>query len=217
MKKYRLIYADPPWEYGNEVSNGAAKNHYSTMKLEDLKRLPVWDLTDDDALLAMWYTGNHSQEARELAEAWGFKVKQMFLFTWVKLTEKAERTINAALSKQEVVDYYDWLDLLDTVTRMNGGNYSRQNQESVLIARRGKGLERQSASVKQIIYSPLSEHSAKPGEARHRLNVLYGDVPRIELFARAQDDGWDSWGNQCDRSVDLLPGVAVKNVAEKAA
>ena len=28
--KYTLIYADPAWEYGNTVSNGAATNHYGT-------------------------------------------------------------------------------------------------------------------------------------------------------------------------------------------
>ncbi len=36
---YDLIYCDPPWEYGNRISNGAACNHYSTMSIEDLKRL----------------------------------------------------------------------------------------------------------------------------------------------------------------------------------
>ena len=38
---YDLIYCDPPWEYGNRISNGAACNHYSTMSIDDLKRLPV--------------------------------------------------------------------------------------------------------------------------------------------------------------------------------
>lgn len=51
--KYSLIYADPAWEYGNTVSNGAATNHYGTMKLIDMKRLPVWELAAEDAVLAM--------------------------------------------------------------------------------------------------------------------------------------------------------------------
>lgn len=37
--KYSLIYADPPWSYGNNISNGAAADHYSTMKLIDIKRM----------------------------------------------------------------------------------------------------------------------------------------------------------------------------------
>ncbi len=75
--KYSLIYADPPWSYGNNASNGAARDHYETMSLTDLKRLPIWSLAEENAVLAMWYTGTHNQEAIELAEAWGFHVRTM--------------------------------------------------------------------------------------------------------------------------------------------
>ncbi|EPG4898058.1 MT-A70 family methyltransferase [Citrobacter koseri] len=196
--KYSLIYADPPWEYGNRASNGAAADHYSTMKLIDIKRLPVWKLAADDAVLAMWYTGTHNQEAIELAEAWGFKVRTMKGFTWVKFNELAERHINKALQAGGVEDFYDLLDLLNTQTRMNGGNYTRANTEDLLIATSGKGLERHMKNIKQVIYSPLGEHSEKPWEARHRLELLYGDVPRIELFSRCAAPGWHHWGDQAE-------------------
>lgn len=68
MHDYQLIYCDPPWQYGNKASNGAAVNHYSTMSLTDLKRLPVWSLAAPNAVLAMWYTGNFNDEAKQLAE-----------------------------------------------------------------------------------------------------------------------------------------------------
>lgn len=130
----------------------------------------------------------------------------MFLFTWVKFNELAERTINAAI-EDGLVDFYDFLDLLNGVTRMNPGNYSRGNQESMLVAVRGTGLERQDASVKQVIYAPITQHSAKPWEARHRLERLYGDVSRIELFSRGDAPGWHHWGNECPHNdVELLPG-----------
>lgn len=51
---YDLIYCDPPWEYGNTISNGAACNHYGTMGIEDLKRLPVWSLA---AEMRFWRCG----------------------------------------------------------------------------------------------------------------------------------------------------------------
>lgn len=54
---------------GNTISNGAAVDHYPTMSLLDMKRLPVWELAADNAVLAMWYTGTHNREAIELAEA----------------------------------------------------------------------------------------------------------------------------------------------------
>ncbi|ALB63546.1 Adenine methylase [Cronobacter condimenti 1330] len=209
--KYSLIYADPAWSYGNTVSNGAAAGHYDTMSLIDMKRLPVWELAAENAVLAMWYTGTHNREAMELAEAWGFTVRTMKGFTWVKLNQLAEQHINKALEAGEVEDFHDFLDLLNAQTRMNGGNHTRANTEDLLIATRGTGLERKDASVKQVIYSPLGRHSAKPWEARHRLERLYGDVPRIELFSRSAAPGWDHWGNQCESSaVKLLPGFVTK-------
>lgn len=175
-----------------------------------IKRLPVWDIAADDAVLAMWYTGTHNAEAVQLAEAWGFKVRTMKGFTWVKLNQLAEQHINKALAAGEVEDFFDLLSLLNAQTRMNGGNYTRANSEDMLIAVRGAGIERINASVKQVIYSPLGEHSAKPWEARHRLELLYGDVPRIELFSRGDAAGWHHWGNENPRNdIELLPGVAI--------
>ena len=204
--KYGLIYADPPWSYGNTISNGAASDHYSTMHLADIKRLPVWELSADNSVLVMWYTGTHVEEARAVAEAWGFDVRQMFLFTWVKFNGRAEQRFNAALEEQIIHDFTDLLEMLNAETRMNPGNYTRGNQESALVAVRGTGLVRASRSVKQVIYSCQGEHSTKPAEARFRLEQLYGDVPRIELFARRPSEGWDIWGNECDSSVQILPG-----------
>ena len=199
---YQLIYADPPWPYNNSISNGAATDHYQTMTMADLKRLPVWELGTENSVLAMWYTGTHNQEARELAEAWGYRVRTMKGFTWVKLKQR----VNRALENQTIHDFTDLLDMLYAETRMNGGNHTRSNTEDVLIATRGTGLERASASVKQVVYSCLGEHSAKPWEVRNRLEQLYGDVSRIELFARTAAEGWDCWGNQCDSSVQLIAG-----------
>lgn len=130
--KYSLIYADPPWLYDNTCSNGAAEAHYDTMKLIDIKRLPVWELAAENAVLAMWFTGTHIREAIALAEAWGFTVRTMKGFTWVKFNELAERHINKALQAGEVEDFYDFLDLLNVQTRINGGNYTRANTEDLL-------------------------------------------------------------------------------------
>ena len=65
-----------------------------------------------------------------------------------------------------------------------------------LIATKGKGLKRKSRSVSSVIMTPIEEHSKKPDETRKRIEALYGDVPKIELFARRQADNWDCWGNE---------------------
>lgn len=199
MKKYDLILADPPWQYNNKSSNGAADNHYNTTDFYSLTRLSIEKIASENSVLCMWYTGNFALEAIKLAEAWNFKVKNMFCFAWVKLNKNAGDRID----KNPPEDSFDFMEILNSETKINCGNYTRQNIEMCLIATRGKGLPRRSASVRQIIYSCLGEHSEKPKEVHHRLEELYGDVPRIELFAREKYGEWDVYGDQVDGSVKL--------------
>lgn len=83
------------------------------------------------------------------------------------------------------------------------GHMTRANSEDCLFAVMGKLPERLDASISQFISAPRLEHSAKPPEVREKLVRLLGDVPRVELFARDNIDGWDSWGNECRRDVEL--------------
>lgn len=209
--KYALIYADPAWSYDNKGSRAKADNHYRTMTLAELKRLPVWDLAADNANLAMWWVPPMPLEAIQLAEAWGFKVKNMCLFSWHKLNKLAEKHIDSWLcAKTEVVTGADILTLIAEQTRMGLGNYTRSNVENVLVAVKGKGLPRLQADIKQMVMAPIGEHSAKPAEIREALEKLYGDVKRIELFSRSDAQGWDHWGDETpSNSVELRPGAAI--------
>lgn len=76
------------------------------------------------------------------------------------------------------------------------GYYTRANNEICLLATKGKPLKRKSKAVRQVILSKIEEHSKKPDEIRKRIVELFGDLPRIELFARQQVEGWDCWGNE---------------------
>ena len=75
----------------------------------------------------------------------------------------------------------------------------RRILEYCLLATRGKILERKSRSVSSVIVSHIEEHSKKPDEARARIEALYGEVPKIELFARQTVGGWDCWGNETEK------------------
>ena len=75
------------------------------------------------------------------------------------------------------------------------GRWTRGNTECCLLATKGKP-KRKNNSVFQLVLSPLREHSQKPDEVRHLIVKLMGDLPRIELFARTQIQGWDAWGNE---------------------
>ena len=74
--KYRIIYADPPWKYGDERSGmGGAVDQYDLMDLEDIKALPVADLAEENSVLFMWGTAPLLQEALEVIVSWGFQYK----------------------------------------------------------------------------------------------------------------------------------------------
>ena len=165
-----MIYADPPWSYRNKGTRAAADRHYSTMSIEDIKSLPVADIAAENCVLFLWATFPMLPEALETIRAWGFDYKTA-AFVWAKQNRRSP----------------GWFWGL--------GNWTRSNAEICLLATKGRP-ERVSASVHSLIEAPVGRHSAKPKEARTRIEALMGDVPRIELFARERAPGWDAWGDE---------------------
>ncbi|MEM9008193.1 MAG: MT-A70 family methyltransferase [Cyanobacteria bacterium P01_F01_bin.86] len=172
--KYELIYADPAWQYRDKASAGkrGACHKYPVMSVDDICRLPVKNIADNDCLLAMWWVGPQPMEALRVVEAWGFTLKNMTGFTWHKLTKTGK-------------------------SHFGMGHWTRGNCENVLFAVRGKP-KRINAGVRQFVEAQHRGHSTKPDEVRDRLVQLVGDVPRIELFAREKTPGWDVWGNEVE-------------------
>lgn len=187
--KYNLIYADPPWQYRDKCKSGkrGAAFKYPVMKLEDICRLPVWTLADQEScLLAMWWVPTMVEEALQVMKAWGFRLMTMKGFTWHKT------------------------NLRNAGSAMGMGHMTRANTEDCLFAVRGRLPLRHKANIIQHFSAPRMEHSAKPPIVRDKLLQLVGDVPRIELFARGAIDNWHSWGNQADHnSIEFQHGNAV--------
>ena len=89
MKKYQIIYADPPWKYNSRANHktrfrGGASGHYPLMSMEDIKAMPISSLADDRAVLFLWVTFPYLRDQLEVFGAWGFIYKTVG-FTWVKL------------------------------------------------------------------------------------------------------------------------------------
>ncbi len=179
-KKYKVIYADPPWQYAQKNVNGAARKHYSTMTVADICALPVAELADKDCALFLWATFPQLKEAFRVIEAWGFTYKTL-AFLWLKQNRKAD----------------SWF--------YGMGFWTRSNAEVCLLATRGHP-KRQCAGIHQFVISHIEEHSRKPQEVREKIVMLMGDVPRVELFARQKTPGWDVWGNEVDCDV-TMPGT----------
>lgn len=84
--KYRVVYADPPWKYGDQLTEdyGAVKFHYPAMTIKELCALPVRDLCESDAVLFMWVTSPLLYEALPIIDAWGFTYKTSFVWDKIK-------------------------------------------------------------------------------------------------------------------------------------
>lgn len=190
MKKYSVIYADPPWEYrqsgGVTNSRGMAKQHYPTMSTKNICDLPIADLADDQCVLFMWATLPNIFEAEKVMQAWGFEYKTA-AFVWIKQNKKTPSLF--------------W----------GMGAYTRANAEVCLLGIK-KGTKASEVvkqrNVHQVILAPVSRHSEKPHETRERITALMGEVPRVELFARKTTPGWDVWGNEVENDLELIAEAA---------
>lgn len=185
MPKYQVILADPPWQFKNysdkwhkdRPESRWVGNEYRLMALQDVIDLPVSSIAADDAVLFLWTTFPHLNEAMKVIEGWGFTYKTVG-FCWLKENRSGKGIF------------------------MGMGFWTRSNAEVCLLATRGKP-KRLSRSVRQVILSPVRRHSEKPAEVRDRIVDLLGDVPRIELFARQHAPGWDAWGDEVRSDIDL--------------
>ena len=177
-KKYNIIYADPPWHFGSkELQKYQGKRFrpleevYNTEKTSSLCKWNVKRIADKDCAIFMWATDAHIEDAICLMKAWGFKYKTI-AFIWAKQTKNGKQISNL-------------------------GAWTMKNCEICLFGTKGAMLKhKKSNSVKQLFYSERKSHSKKPDCTRLFIEELFGDLPRIELFARQHADGWDCWGNE---------------------
>lgn len=169
--KYKIIYADPPWSYRDKAISGkrGVNFKYKTMTDSQILSMDVQSIADDDCFLFLWATTPRIQIALDTIHSWGFRYVNV-AFTWIKLNKKKQTPF------------------------MGMGNYTRVNVELCLLGVRGNP-KRISASVRQLVFSAIRQHSQKPSEVRDRIIELCGDIPRIELFSRDIVDGWDAWGD----------------------
>ena len=188
-RKYNIIYVDPPWTYGDTGCRGAAEKQYDTMSMAELVELKstVRALAARDAVLLMWVTWPMLREGLDLIREWGFTYKTLFV-EWIKHTK-------------------------NRLLFFGSGHYCRSNSEVVLFGTRGRitayprvrtesqvlCAEPAAATLPmepQLLVAPRREHSRKPEEAKRRIVRVFGDLPRVEMFAREPTPGWDVWGNE---------------------
>ena len=84
--KYDLVYADPPWQYGNSMPNYYTEqaNYYPLMSIDQICQMPIKEIINKDAVLFLWVTSPMLQDAFKVIEAWGFKYKTSFVWDKIK-------------------------------------------------------------------------------------------------------------------------------------
>lgn len=184
-RKFNVIYADPPWQFGSKAYQDGKRDmlildetQYTTMTIKDIKALPVSEIADKDCACFMWVTDSHLKEGIEVLEAWGFKYKTI-AFNWVKKYESGATCVNFA-------------------------PWTLKSHEICLLGIKGTmGKFKKSNNVQGLIEAVRTKHSKKPKEVRNRIETLFGNVPRIELFAREWQEDWFVWGNEADNCCPL--------------
>lgn len=181
MQKYSIIYADPPWFY-NARNNADTKfsrgvhSHYPVMTTDEICALNVEDICDKNCALILWVTFPRLEDGLRVMKCWGFRYVTV-AFNWFKTNK-------------------------DETPFFGIGYYTKSNSEIALLGIKGK-MKPVSNYVSQVVISKREEHSKKPDIVRSKIVELFGDLPRIELFARQKCDGWDTWGNEVEKDIEL--------------
>lgn len=173
--KFRIIYADPPWEYGNEQPSYQTEqaDYYPLMSIEEISQFKIQQNGDEkqikeilmeNAVLFIWVTSPILEESFKVIQEWGFKYKSSFI--WDKISH-------------------------------NMGHYNSVRHELLLICTKGSctpDIQKLFDSVQSI---KRTKHSEKPEEFRKIIDTIYPYGRRIELFSRKDEvKGWELYGNE---------------------
>jgi len=174
--KYTVILADPPWSFSSRgVRSGKyGELDYSSMTTDEICALPVWEITEKNCALFLWTTSAHILTVAPIVMyAWGFKpIRIDSVWKKIKATGKPHSCC---------------------------GPWGMNDAEFLLMGIKGTMCSQQQGkrNLRTVIPAVYpGQHSQKPDVFRNRIVHRFGDVPRIELFARKQTPGWETWGNE---------------------
>ena len=176
-KQYDIILADPPWAYyGQQDKWAAAAKFYNLMSDEEILNLKIKSIMSKRSVLFLWSTSPRLNFAIKCIRKWGLYYRGV-AFVWVK-TKTDGTPMKACGVRPSII---------------------KPTTEFVLAAstiEKGRPLPLASEAVCQVVFAPRKQHSQKPIEVYERIEQLYPEMSKIELFARAKRQGWKRWGNE---------------------
>lgn len=188
--KFDIIYADPPWDYGGKVQFDKTLNK----EINKEYKKPVFISS-----------ASFKYPTMPLAELISIPISDiaadnciLFMWTTNPHLEQAIKLGNSWGFKYKTVAFV-WNKMVH-----NPGQYTMSYCELCLLFKKGKIPKRGARNVKQLVTAPRTAHSAKPLEVRNRIDKMFPDQEKIELFARANYDGWHSWGLEASNDEQLF-------------
>jgi N6-adenosine-specific RNA methylase IME4 len=194
LSRYATILADPPWDVKagpagapytldedgvqrwDTVSRPSRSLSYQSMTVAQIAALRVADVAADDAHLYLWTINKYLRDAFDIAKAWGFEYSTTLVW--------AKKPMGGGL----------------------GGAYGIST-EFLLFCRRGSLAAHGRQSTTWFDFKRPYDLRGKPNHSG-KAQEFYGVIeqvspgPYLEMFARSNRLGWDSWGDEC-LSVDL--------------
>ena len=167
-KKYQVIYADPPWQQKRGPDWGSGK----ASKPLPYPTMPVEDIA--------------ALSVQTIAD----KNAVLFLWTTNKYIEQAYQVARAWGFKPSCL-----LTYCKPPHGIGIGGTFIQTSEHLLFCRRGTCRAKKRID-KTWFEQPRLTHSTKPSFFRNMIIEIFGNMSRIELFARTKTPGWDIWGNE---------------------
>lgn len=172
---FEVIYADPPWEYDAREQFGF-KGDVGVTTGGAINHYPTLTIA----------------ELCELGVA-DVAARNALLFLWTTGPQLA-----AAMDVIRAWGFaYKTVAFVWDKERINPGYYTLSQTELCLVGKRGTiPAPRGIRNARQLIRETRGAHSAKPSEARRRIERMFPSQRKLELFARHSAPGWECWGNQ---------------------
>jgi N6-adenosine-specific RNA methylase IME4 len=182
--KYQVIYCDPPWWFSNRrIGNGGASCHYPLMRDSELIALrpSIDEIADEDCAMFMWASFARFDFAVDLLKEWGFRWVTV-AFAWVKVAN-------------DYVVSDDYRTVIKATAKCQCGHYTSSNIEPCVLGLRGS-MPVNERMIPQVAFHPVLRHSEKPQVFRDKIQRMYPEARKLEMFCRHAPEGWDTWGNE---------------------
>ena len=178
--KYEIVYCDPPWDYKGQKQHNGKGGKDTGGAISHYSTLKLSDLKN--------------LNVASICD------ENCLIFMWATSPhlDQAIELLKAWGFKWATVGFV-W-----DKKRVNPGFYTMSQVELCLIGKKGKiPKPRGLRNIRQLVRLERTKHSEKPKEVMKRIDAMFPQQKKIELFARSKYKNWHTWGNEIENDVSI--------------